>query len=181
MSLQVLTVTNAVTDLAAEPDVGGDVVSVAVTATNASPAVFTAADDYIPTLGDRVKLGGDTVPTGFTRDTTYYVVAPSGRTFELSATSGGSAINSSSTGTNVLAIVSAKATQSAAVLIPFKANYSVVVYNGTAGSLVLQECDTAGGSYSTLATVGAKSYANVKLNKQFIKVSTAATLYVLGN
>lgn len=181
MSLQVMTVTNAVTDLAAEPEVGGDQVSVPVTCTSASPGVFTAAADYIPTLGDRVKLGGTAVPTGFTAGTTYYVVAPSGRTFELSATSGGSAINTSDTGTAVIAIVSAKATQSAAVLLPFKANASVVVYNGTAGSLVLQECDTAGGSYTTLATVGAKSFANVKFNKQFIKVSTSATLYVLAN
>lgn len=181
MSLQALTVTDAVTDLAAEPAVGGDVISVAVTCTSASPGVFTAAADYIPVNGQRVKLGGTTVPTGFTRGTTYYVVAASGRTFELSATSGGAAINTSSTGTAVLAIVSTSETQSAAVALPFKSNYGVVVYNGTAGSLVLQECDTAGGSYTTLATVGAKSFANVKLNKQFIKVSTAATLYLLGN
>lgn len=72
-----------------------------VTATSASPAVFTAADVALPN-GTRVILDG-TPPTGFTAGVIYYVVATSGLTFELSATVGGSAINSSSTGTGVVA------------------------------------------------------------------------------
>lgn len=64
--------------------------------------------------------------------------------------------------------------------VPFLANNTVVVLNVTSGNLVLQECDTTDGSYTTLATVtpGAQQ---VTLNKQFIKVSTAATLTLLGN
>ena len=67
------------------------------TATNASPAVFTCAS---PTFanGIQVVLSGGTPPTGFTNGTGYFVVNASGNTFQLSATSGGAAINSTSTG-----------------------------------------------------------------------------------
>lgn len=180
MSLQVLAVTNAVLDLAQEPQAGGDDIPVSVTATSASPAVFTAAADYIPTNGDRVKLSGTAVPTGFTAGTTYFVVAASGRTFELSATSGGAAINSSSTGTAVVAHVSSKAASGAVVALPFKPEFTVVVSNPSAGSLVLQDSDD-NVTFGTLATVAAKSFANVILRKRYIKVSTSATLYLLGN
>lgn len=71
-----------------------------VTATNASPCVFTAATTALP---DRtlVFLGGTAVPTGFTAGTFYYVVNSSALTFQLSLTPGGAAINSTSTGTAV--------------------------------------------------------------------------------
>ena len=71
--------------------------ALAFTATNASPCVFTVTGSA-PANGTVYTLSG-TVPTGFTAGTVYYVVSSSGSTFELSATSGGSAINSSSTGT----------------------------------------------------------------------------------
>lgn len=181
MSFKAQAVTNQSLDLAKEPQAGGDDIPVSVTATSASPAVFTAPADYIPTLGDRVKLSATgSVPTGFTAGTTYYVVAPSGVTFELSATSGGSAINSSSTGSGITAHVSSKAAASTVVPIPFKPEYSVVVSNMTAGSLVLQDSDD-NVTFGTLATVAAGEYQNVQLRKRYIKVSTAATLYLLGN
>jgi hypothetical protein len=75
--------------------------STSVTATSASPAVFTG---LTVTNGTQVTLGG-TAPTGFTAGTPYFVVATSGNTFELAATLGGTAINSSSTGTSVVAQV----------------------------------------------------------------------------
>ena len=70
------------------------------TATNASPCVFTVPGSA-PANGVPVALAG-TAPTGFTAGTVYYVVSSSGSTFELSATSGGGAINSSSTGTGTV-------------------------------------------------------------------------------
>jgi hypothetical protein len=70
--------------------------SYSFTATHASPAVFTASGSYYSD-GTPVTLSGGSLPGGFTA-TTYYVVNASGDTFELAATSGGSAINSSSTG-----------------------------------------------------------------------------------
>lgn len=71
------------------------------TATNASPCVFTVPGSAYAN-GVPVVLSGASVPTGFTAGTVYYVVASSGSTFELSATSGGSAINSSSTGSGTV-------------------------------------------------------------------------------
>lgn len=181
MSLQVLKVTNAAIDLALEPEKGGDVIAVPVTVPTASPAVFTVtpgAAAYVPTNGDAVKLGGG-VPGGFSAGTTYYVVSASAETFELSATKGGGAINASSDGVATQAYISSKE-EVAAVNCPFKPNYSVVVANLTAGSLVLQDSDD-NSSFGTLATVGAGVYANVQLRKRYIKVSTSATLYLLGN
>ena len=67
------------------------------TATHASPCVFTATGSAYGN-GTAVTLTGGSLPGGFTAATTYYVVAASGATFELSATSGGSAINSTTTG-----------------------------------------------------------------------------------
>ena len=69
----------------------------AYTATNASPCVFTCSSPAF-TNGTRVVLSGGTAPTGFTNGTAYFVVNASGTTFQLSATSGGAAINSTSTG-----------------------------------------------------------------------------------
>lgn len=66
-----------------------------VTAPTASPAVFTLALNASATIanGRAVKLGGN-IPTGFVKNTVYYVVATSTDTFELAAIPGGAAINS---------------------------------------------------------------------------------------
>jgi hypothetical protein len=69
----------------------------AFTATHASPCVFTAATTAY-TAGMIVILSGTSLPAGFTAGTQYYVVSPSTDTFELSATSGGTGIASTSTG-----------------------------------------------------------------------------------
>lgn len=78
-----------------------------VTATSASPAVFTwAGGQALPFQnGAPMVLSGTTAPTGFTLGTIYFVVASNqaAGTFELSATQGGSAINSTSTGTGLTA------------------------------------------------------------------------------
>lgn len=76
-------------------------VSYSFTATNASPCVFTASGSSYAN-GNPVQLTGGSLPTGFTAGTTYYVVSASGTTFELSATSGGTAINSTSTGSGTV-------------------------------------------------------------------------------
>ncbi|GAB3744828.1 hypothetical protein [Lysobacter olei] len=61
---------------------------------------------------------------------------------------------------------------------PFVPGRNAVVHNTTAGSLTLQG-SSDGTTYSTLATVGAGAYANVTL-PNYVKVSTAATLYLLA-
>lgn len=64
-----------------------------------APGVFTSSGPGYAS-GTQVILAG-TAPSGFTAGTTYFVVSPSGNTFELSATLNGSAINSDSTGSGI--------------------------------------------------------------------------------
>ena len=71
------------------------------TATNASPCVFTVPGSAYAN-GVPVELSGASLPTGFSAGTVYYVVSSSGSTFQLSATSGGAAINSTSTGSGTV-------------------------------------------------------------------------------
>ena len=81
--------------------------SASVTCTSGSPGVFTwASGTALPFQnGCPIVLSGTAVPTGFTAGVTYYCVAANqaAGTFELSATQGGSAVNTSSTGTAVVA------------------------------------------------------------------------------
>lgn len=76
----------------------------AFTATSASPALFTAPGSSYGN-GTAVVLFpgiGGTIPAGFTAGTVYWVVSASGSTFELAATSGGSAINSTGAGSGIV-------------------------------------------------------------------------------
>ncbi len=75
---------------------GGTQASSSFTATNASPCVFTATGSAY-TNGTPVAISGGSLPTGITAGN-YYIVNASGDTFELAATSGGSPLGSSSTG-----------------------------------------------------------------------------------
>jgi hypothetical protein len=63
---------------------------------------------------------------------------------------------------------------------PGAPGFNAVVHNTSGGSLVLQGSADNGVAdpYATLATVAAGAYANITLPK-WMKVSTAATLYVL--
>lgn len=78
-----------------------DVAAYTFTATSASPCVFTPTPPGLLN-GAVVQLSGTTVPTGFTAYTAYYVVTAAQATFQLAATPGGSAINSTSTGTGTV-------------------------------------------------------------------------------
>lgn len=71
----------------------------AVTATSATPAVFTL-NAHTLVNGNAVTIGG-TPPTGFTAGTVYWVVASATNTFQLAASPGGAALASSSAGTSV--------------------------------------------------------------------------------
>jgi hypothetical protein len=88
----------------------GGATQYAYTGTNASPCVFTAPGSSYSNGNTVVLLpaAGATIPTGFTAGTVYYVVSASGVTFELSATSGGSAINSSAAGAGLVQAITAE-------------------------------------------------------------------------
>lgn len=90
----------------------------AFTAIDATPCVFTAPSSSYAN-GQQVVLftgAGGTIPTGFTAGTVYFIVSASGITFELSATSGGSAINSSSTGSGIVQLATPETFGSAGTL-----------------------------------------------------------------
>ncbi len=74
--------------------------SSSATATSASPCVFTV-NGHGYGNGDSFQITG-TPPTGFSTGTRYFVVSKASNTFQASATPGGTAINSSSTGTSVV-------------------------------------------------------------------------------
>ena len=77
----------------------------AFTATHGTPAVFTAtASSFVNGTG--VQLSGAGLPGGFGSATTYYVVSASGDAFGLAATSGGTALTSTSSGSGSALTVS---------------------------------------------------------------------------
>lgn len=69
----------------------------------------------------------------------------------------------------------------AAQKVPFLPNYTMVFANPTDGALVVQESDTGTGDWTTVATVPANGFIEGTPQKQYVRVSTAATVYVLGN
>lgn len=72
-----------------------------VTISNASPGVVSWTAHGLPN-GSSLKLSTTgALPTGLTVDTTYYVVGAAANTFNLAATLGGTAINTSSAGSGV--------------------------------------------------------------------------------
>ena len=74
------------------------------------------------------------------------------------------------------------ATDLAAQKAPFLANYTMVFANPTGGALTVQEADDAAfTSPTTVATVPADGFIEGTPTKQYIRVSTSATVYVLGN
>lgn len=166
-----------------------------ITCTSAAPGVITAVG-YQPTAGDAVALSflaGGSIPTGLVVGQTYYVVSPVGNTFSVSATKGGAAITTSSTGASL--VLHLLSNQVDGVVLPFKPGNTVLVQNLTGGSLVLQGAMDAGqaapgqgynppsgpGAWNTIATVAAGATAVAQLGYDWIRVSTAATLVLLQN
>lgn len=200
MSLQALAVTNTAINTqppgnALQPATGGmtgqggnveqwaEPAFGAVSCPVASPGVWSGL--ALPN-GQQVQLGGTSVPTGFTLGNTYFVVNTNlaNGTFQLSATSGGGAINA--TGTAAVG-ATAKALQPPTVTadvtpaanIPFDTNEIVVVINPTAASLVLQQSDD-GINWVAARTVPPFAALEVQIMKQYIRTSTAATLALLA-
>jgi hypothetical protein len=68
----------------------------------------------------------------------------------------------------------------AAQKAPFLPNYTVVLVNNTAGELTVQDSDDDS-TYGTLKVIAAGAFEEVTLRKQYIKVSTSATVNALGN
>jgi len=106
-----------------------------VSVTSVSSATFTGANTYI--AGDAVQFI-TTAPTSFVVGTTYYVIATSltSTTFQLSATLGGTAITTSSTGAFTVVPIQDRTVRSALRYLRNK------VAANTATMVVYQEDDT---------------------------------------
>lgn len=69
--------------------------------------------------------------------------------------------------------------------LPFKPHNTLVVANTSSGTLDLQSADDDGSgsadTWSDLVQVPANSFVEVTLDKQWIRVETDASLYLLGN
>ncbi len=76
-------------------------VSGAVTATSATPCVFTWTGN--PLVNRQTVVLAGTMPTGFSAGVAYYVVGQSGNNFSLALTLGGPGIASTSTGSGITA------------------------------------------------------------------------------
>lgn len=66
-------------------------------------------------------------------------------------------------------------------VVPFLQGYDVIAVNASAASITLQSSDTTGSGFTTLATIAAGESAKVNLDQQFIKLSAAGNLILLGN
>jgi hypothetical protein len=182
-----------------------------VTATAAAPGVFTFADTYTPANGDAIALTfavGGSLPAPLTvtpNGTTtfgnpgtalaiYYAVGASGQTCNLAATKGGAAITTTTTGSLITAHLMSG--QVDGVTLPFKPGYTVLVENNSGGTLVLQGAPDTGqgapgtntynppagpGTFVTLATLTAGAQTLVNLSFDWIRVSTAGTLFLQQN
>jgi hypothetical protein len=80
------------------------------TCPTASPGVFTAPGSAYSNGTEVVltPIAGLALPTGFTGDALYFIVSASGATFELSLTSGGSAVNATGAGGGLVQASGAK-------------------------------------------------------------------------
>jgi hypothetical protein len=192
--MQLLNVTNLPlylpADIAQVPF--GDPIS-GISVTAAAPGVVTAPGYSAPVAGDIVTFSfatGGSMPAPLTVGTPYYVVSPVAATgaFSVSATKGGAAITTTTTGASLtLHLISQ---QKYSPLLPFKPGNVVAVFNLSAGSLILQGANDANtgfgnpggpGAWNALATLAAGTGALVNLSYDWIRVSTAGTLVLLQN
>lgn len=158
------------------------------TATNATPCVFTATGSAYAN-GTPVKLGGLSLPTGFTAGTTYFVVSASGTSFSLAATSGGSAIASTSTGSGTVSTASSDissltpvftqlaALQFAQLLLPTSVQSGSIT--AAAGQLVL--VTTASGNATVSLPTGVEAGSQVGVKMVVLGGSNTVTIACTGS
>lgn len=195
--MQVLAVTNLPIYLPFDkaPIPFGDSIQ-GITVTAAAPGVITSPGYDAPAAGDAVSLSftaGGSMPAPLVAGQQYFVVSPSTDTFSVSATKGGSAITTTTVGANlVLHLLSG---QLDGVTLPFKPGNTVLVENNSGGTLVLQGAPDVNvaapgqgynppggpGTYVQIASLTAGAQQLVQLGFDWVRVSTAGTLYLIQN
>ena len=146
-------------------DTGGQQPAYDFTATDASPGVLTAAGSTYSN-GTPVQLTGASLPAGLLGATTYYVVNASTDTFELADTSGGTPVNTTSTGTGS---VQSQAGWVIARILTYGTVARMDVSYYTGGSLDLTGYNSTGtllfdSGRVTFGVDGVPVYVNVELN-----------------
>ena len=63
---------------------------------------------------------------------------------------------------------------------PFQPNYDVLAFNGDSGTVVV-ETSPDDSTYTSVGTIPALGFLKINLNNRYIKVSTAKTVYLIGN
>ncbi len=116
------------TTLKVLPDAANDVlwayVAGATCTASATTDRLTIATGYIPVNGDLVLLAGTTAPTGTTLYASYYVVGASGQTCSIATSIGGTKINLTGAGADLVIVH----------LLPHQLTNSDAVLFGTAGT-----------------------------------------------
>ena len=187
--MQVLTLTSAVPvylpyDVAPIPfgDPFND-----VTITSSTTAVVTVTG-YAATSGDQVMfsvIGSNSLASGLTAGTNYFVISPSGNTFSISATKGGSAVATTTSNSAVnQVVVHLVSNQVDGTVQPFKSGDSVVVLNLGSGTATLQgapdlAAPTPGsylapqgpGTYTQIASIASGAAVVAVLSNDWIKAS----------
>ncbi len=154
-----------------------------------APGVATVPG-YVATAGDSFVLStaGGAIPGGLAANTEYYVVTPVGDTFEISATKGGAAINTTSTGSALTFHFTSGDAGIQNIRLPFKPGNRVVALNMSAGALTLQGASDTGagygepqgpGAWTAIATIAADSAGELNLSYDWISLSAAGTLALL--
>jgi hypothetical protein len=173
-----------------------------VTVTHASPGVFTVPG-YAATLNDTVVFSASpadatpgtpgALPGGIVANTQYFVVAPSGDTFSVSLTAGGSAISTTGTGSGkITAHFTANDAGIPNIPLPFKPGNTVIAVNQGTSALVVQTAPDLGdgfgdpegpGTWTAIGTFAAAAGAmlELQLNNDWIRVSTSGTVNLLQN
>jgi hypothetical protein len=187
--MQVLTLTSAVPvylpyDVAPIPfgDPFND-----VTITSSTTAVVTVTG-YAATSGDQVMfsvIGSNSLASGITAGTNYFVISPSGNTFSISSTKGGSAVATTTSNSAVnQVVVHLVSNQVDGTVQPFKPGASVVVLNLGSGTATLQGAPDAAaptpgnyaapqgpGTYTQIASIASGAAVVAVLNADWIKAS----------
>lgn len=99
--------------------------AVSCTVTSATPGVVTISGGHNLVAGDQVFFTAATIPTGVTAGLTYFVIAGglTATQFEFATSAGGTAVNTSSTGTTVVTNI-----------VRIIGSVSVAITSGTDGS-----------------------------------------------
>jgi hypothetical protein len=154
--------------------------AIPVVATLATPGVFTA-EGFDPVNGEAVYLSfanpGGSMPAPLVAGTPYYIVAAANDTFELSATSGGAALATTSAGANLSLHVPAP--DDIQIPLPFQPNNTVLAVNLGAAAVVLQSSPD-GVNWTAIGSIAAGSMQLITIPDDWIGTVAAGSVYLIS-